>query len=100
MAEQIKNPIIQAALLVLIAIILSELGVFNALVMFLLVGAIPGTDYSLPSSFMLLVMIALIWVIFYKFAGAKAIRSRTAKKLLKRTKAHKKRMPRRRFSEI
>ncbi|HEX6416795.1 MAG TPA: hypothetical protein VFZ62_04705 [Candidatus Saccharimonadales bacterium] len=100
MVEQIKNPIAQAALLVLIIIVLNELGVFNALVMFLLVGAIPGTDYSLPSGFMLLVMIVLLGVILYKFAGKKAVRSRTAKKLLKRAKAHKKRMPRRRFSEI
>jgi uncharacterized membrane protein YcaP (DUF421 family) len=100
MVEQMKNPIAQAALLLLIIIVLNELGIFNALVMFLLVGAIPGTDYSLPSSFMLLIMIALIWGLFYKFAGAKALKRITAKKLLKQAKTRKKRMPRRRFSEI
>lgn len=100
MVEQLKNPVAQAALLVLVIIVLNEVGVFNALFMFLLVGAIPGTDYSLPSSFMLLIMLALIWGIFYRFAGVKAFKRLTAKKLLKRAKVHKKRMPRRRFSEI
>ena len=95
-----KNQIARAVFIIIVLIGLNEFGILNAFIMFLLVGAVPGTDYSVPSSFMLTIMIISLWLIFYKFTAVKALNRHTANKWLKRANAHKKRMPRRRFSEI
>lgn len=95
-----KILIIRAAFAFIAIITLAELGVFNALAMFILVGEIPGTNYSLPPAFMLLIMVGLMWVVLYRLTAIKMIYRRMIRRLKKQVRAYKKRLPRRRFSQI
>lgn len=94
----------QKILLIMVAVVglafLIESGIFNALFAFLLVGAIPGTTYSIPPAFMLLLIIAATWALFFRFAAIETFYSVVKKRGTKHSTDHKKRMPRRRFSEI
>lgn len=78
-------------------ILLSQSGVLDALLAFLLVGAVPGTNFSVPSGFMLLLMATILWLVIIKFMPIEIGSLKTKRK--KSTKA-KRAMPRRRFSEI
>lgn len=75
--------------------ILVQSGVLDALLAFLLVGAIPGTSYSIPSGFMLLLMATVMWLVVLKLTLFEA----TSSKKPRSTKV-KKTMPRRRYSQI
>ena len=75
-------------------IILVQSGIFDALVAFLLVGAIPGTAYSIPPAFMLLLIATIGWLLIIRFAPLPT----DSKK--KKTAKPKKQMPRRRYSQI
>jgi len=79
-------------------IVLEQSGILNSLLMFLLVGAIPGTDYN--SSIMMLLIASVIWLLFFRFAAIEALYSISVKRSAKRIVQQKKRMPKRRFSEI
>lgn len=95
-----KNNITTIAIGVIVIFIVSKIGVFDALLMFILVGAIPGTDYSLPSSFMLLLSLTAMWFLLFRWAALKTISRRATKKLARSAAAHKKRLPKRRFGEV
>jgi hypothetical protein len=68
--------------------------------MFLLVGAIPGTDYSVPYQAMLIILTALISLVVFRVviteAFYKILRSRFQKAVADR----KKHFPKRRYSQI
>lgn len=81
-------------------IVLEQSGILNSLLMFLLVGAIPGTPYNVPSTIMLLFIISAIWLVVIRFAATETVYSISVKKTRKQQVARKKRMPKRRFSEI
>jgi len=81
-------------------IILDQSGVLNSLFAFLLVGAVPGTHYTVPPTLMLLLIISTIWLIIIRFTAIEAFYSVSVKKAKKQQAARKKRMPKRRFSEI
>ena len=76
--------------------VLAQSGVLDALLAFLLVGAIPGTSYSIPSGFMLLLMTVVLWLIVARLLP---IELYTQKTNHTKSKA-KKSTPRRRFSQI
>lgn len=88
-----KNQIKTVAIGVAVIVILNQLGVFNALLIFVLVGAIPGTDYSLPSSFMLLSMLTAMWFLLFRWATLKTIHRQTIRKINKYQKKRKKAVP-------
>lgn len=71
---------------------LVKLGVVNALIAFLLVGAIPGTNVNVPSSVMLLVMIVAMWLIIFRFAALKTLHRQATER--------KKTTPKRRFEPV
>lgn len=48
--------------LIALAIILSKSGVFDALLMFVIVGAIPSTAFAFSPSTMLAIVLATIWL--------------------------------------
>ena len=77
-----------------------ESGALDAVVMFLLVGAIPGTPYSVPPAFMLLLTVTSIWMIFFRFTVIKRLYSVVRYQASKAKNERKKRMPRRRFGQI
>lgn len=81
-------------------ILLIQSGVANDLLLFLLVGAIPGTHYSIPSNVMFLTMVGLSWIVLLRFTLLEAIVTYIKRRAAKPELDHKKRMPRRRFSEI
>lgn len=76
-------------------VILLQSGILDALLAFLLVGAIPGTNYSIPSGFMLLLMATILWLVLLRFVP---LESTPPKKSTK--PKSKKAMPRRRYSQI
>lgn len=80
--------------------VLAKAGVFNALLLFVLVGAIPGTDYSIPSSFMLLASLTAMWFLLFRWAALKTLHHRAVKKLQTSRAAHKKQLPKRRFNQL
>lgn len=45
-----------------IGIVSTKLGIFNAIMAFVITGAIPGTSLYIPSSFMLLATITGLWL--------------------------------------
>jgi hypothetical protein len=92
----------EQTLLILITLvgglILIESGIFTSLLNFLLVGAIPGTTYSIPPAFMLLLIFTTMWVFVLRFIGTDNF---TAPRKKGRTgAASKKRLSRRRYGEV
>jgi hypothetical protein len=70
------------------------------LLIFLLVGAIPGTSYSVPSGIMLLGIFTIIWIVLFRLTAVRAFYSVTTTRLAKRHAQRKKRLPSRRYSQI
>lgn len=81
-------------------IVLDQSGILNSLFVFLLVGAVPGTNYTLPPTLMLLLIISAIWLIVIRFTALEAFYSVSVKKVKKQQHTRQKRMPKRRFSEV
>jgi uncharacterized membrane protein len=77
--------------------LLIESGIFEALTYFLLAGVIPGTNFAIPSTAMFLVLIGLVWLVFFRFIVTHVIQ---AVRQTRSATARKKRMPKRRFSQI
>lgn len=75
--------------------ILLQSGILDALLAFLLVGAIPGTNYSIPSGFMLLLMATVLWLVVLRFVPFETTPQKKGAK-----SKQKKAMPRRRYSQI
>ncbi len=70
---------------------MAESGILNSLLLFLLVGAIPGTNYNVPSSVMLLVIITIMWLVLFRFTAIEGLPlKRSAKHQLERKKAYTK----------
>jgi arginine exporter protein ArgO len=79
---------------------LAQSGLLESLLLFLLVGAVPGTDYSIPSHVMLLAIIGIVWLIVVRFMAVELFYSYMDKRAKEQKTVHKKRMPKRRFSQI
>lgn len=80
----------------LVLLALSESGIINSLMYFILVGAIPGTAYTVPAGLMLLLIALASWLIIFRFTALNIILRRVTKQHIDA----KKRMPRRRYSQI
>lgn len=83
-------------------IILGQFGFFEGLMMFLLAGAIPGTNYSVPSRAMYLAMLGIISLVIVWFIGAKVLNLlySLSEKALNKNKASRKKLPKRRYGQI
>ncbi len=81
-------------------VVLVSSGAVNSLILFILVGAVPGTNYTVPSGIMLLVMITIIWMVIFRLAVVEALYSITTTRLKKRHIERKKRLPSRRYDQI
>jgi hypothetical protein len=60
-----------------VGIVSTKLGVFNAMMAFVLTGAIPGTSIFIPASFVLLVTIAGLWLMLLRVILPFLIRRQT-----------------------
>jgi len=95
-----KRNILIAAISIIAITIIANLGVFDALLLFLLVGAVPGTDFSLPSSLMLLTYVTIAVYVVAKLATRHALYIRLVARIKNRYEAYRGRLPKRRYSEI
>lgn len=95
-----KKPFIITLIALLVCIILFQSNVLESLMLFLLVGAIPGTSYSLPPSAMLMLFFSIAWVVTFRLVIQKFLTVRSKRRLAKKHAEHKKRMPARRFKRI
>lgn len=77
--------------------ILVESGMFEALALFLLAGVVPGTDFTIPSTFMFLAIIGIAWLVLFRFIIADAL---PEIRRMRRSDERKKRLPKRRFGQI
>lgn len=80
----------------LVLLALSESGILNSILFFILVGAIPGTSYAVPAGLMLLIIALCSWLIVVRLATF-AI---SLHRLTKRHIAANKHLPRRHYSRI
>jgi glycerol-3-phosphate acyltransferase PlsY len=95
-----KKHIITTTTTLFIAVFLVYSGILNALIMFLLMGQIPGTSYSVPASVMLALLTITTVLIIASIVVTKMQHTTAIRRLLKKHLAHKARMPRRRFGQI
>lgn len=95
-----KKAVILSVAVLLIYTVLSESGVLNSLLIFLVIGAIPGTSISISPNVMLLIAGAGLWALLFHLTAGKFISSRQTKRLIKKHITRKQRMPKRRFSQI
>jgi hypothetical protein len=78
----------------------SKLGVLQALLLFFLVGAIPGTDLTVPSSVMFFSILIAAWVVVFRFTALKALEMRAVARLAKAYNERKNNQPKRRFRQV
>lgn len=95
-----KKTVVVSLFVFVAMLVLSKSGVFNSLLIFLLIGAVPGTSIVIPPTLMLAVTMACLWVIVFHFTANRFISSRQTKRLIKKHITHKRRMPKRRYSQI
>jgi Kef-type K+ transport system membrane component KefB len=80
--------------------ILIQSDVIDSLLMFIMVGAIPGTPYSVPPVLMLMIVFAVFWMVFFRMVVRPVARRHAAHRKSKKHATHRKRMPSRRFKRI
>lgn len=95
-----KKTIIIACLASLGLVILIKSGIIESLVLFLLVGIIPGTNYSLPSNVMLMAIFSIVWLLVIRFTAVELFYLFIDKRSGITKSDHKKHMPKRRYSQI
>lgn len=61
-----------------IVMLLSETDLSNDFLLFLLVGAIPGTNYNLSSTTMLWLIVVTSWVVVFRFTMLRTLAKRVA----------------------
>ncbi len=94
-----KKVIILACLAVALLIVLSQSGVLDSLMLFLLAGAIPGTGYSVPSTVMLLVIVSIIWLIILRLTAIETANHVSSRHSTKKHVERKKHTSKRRFEQ-
>jgi uncharacterized membrane protein len=95
-----KKVVLITCLIGLGLVILIKSGVIGSLVVFLLIGAVPGTDYTIPASGMLLVIMSILWLLIFRFTAIELFYTFISKRSVRPKMTHKKRLPRRRFGQI
>lgn len=82
-----------------LALVIVYTGFLNSLLAFLIVGAVPGTDYTISPTILLAVYGALLWIVFFRASIIQLIAF--AKKRANLQKADpKQQLPKRRYSRV
>lgn len=68
-----KKLIITLSFLTATVVILIASGFINAVLLFIVVGVIPGTDYTVPASTMLAAIVAISWTLLLPFVSIKSL---------------------------
>lgn len=91
-----KKPILITIVVIAGCVLFATSGVLDSLMLFLLAGVIPGTEYAIPSTFMLLIMTSIAWLLVFNLFVADMLRSKSASS---KNRA-KKQQPKQRFRRI
>lgn len=91
-----KKAVIVIALAILGLVVLAKAGIFDSLMLFLLAGVIPGTQYAIPSTFMLLLMTSIAWLLIFNLLSIETKQTAPSKK----KSATKKHLPKQRYKEV
>lgn len=94
-----KKLIIILSFLTAAAVVLVASGFINAVLLFIVVGVVPGTDYIVPASTMLTAIVAVSWIVLLPFVSIKGILRTIARQLEKSQTFSKKHLTHRRFSK-
>jgi uncharacterized membrane protein len=81
-------------------VVLAQSGVFEALIFFLLMGIVPGTNITIPAGVMLMIIVSVLWLVIFRFVAIKAFSMHAARRAAKLRAERKQRIPKRRFSQI
>jgi len=92
-----KRPVI-IALAVVGLVVLAKAGIFDSLMLFILAGVIPGTQYAVPSTIMLLLITSVAWLLLFNLVSLEP--RGTSKPTKKKSVSSKKRLPKQRYKEI
>lgn len=95
-----KKLIIIASFITAIIVTFIASGFMNAFLLFLVVGVIPGTDYSVPAGVMFSAIVGVSWMLLLPFISLKGLLRAATVRLKKPQQVFKKHLPRRRFSQI
>jgi hypothetical protein len=91
-----KKAVIVIALAILGLVVLAKAGIFDSLMLFLLAGIVPGTKYAIPSTFMLLLMTSIAWLLIFNLLSIETRQTASSKK----KPAAKKHLPKQRYKEV
>ena len=95
-----KKVLVWIGIISLTLVILVKSGVLEALMIFLLVGAIPGTLHSVPPIIMLGIIAAIVWLLTFRFTAISIIQELRLRNQVQKRARQTKRMPKRRFGQI
>ncbi len=96
----IKQRVIVLGVAFAILFMLSKSGVLDALLIFLLVGAIPGTSWSLSAGLMLTIGIITVLLISFRYTAIALINELDLRRRTQKYIARKERMPKKRFRPL
>lgn len=86
--------------ILLILFVLEKSGVLDALLIFLLVGAVPGTNWSLPAGFMLTAGIITALLVVFRYTAISLVEGLDLHRRTQKHLVRKQRMPKKRFRSI
>ena len=95
-----QNTIIPTTTVILFLTAVAGTWIPDALILFLLVGALPGTDYMVPADIMLIGIATIFWLTIASSPFTRRLIRSIKDKLPKQTKKPKKQLPRRRYGQI
>lgn len=94
-----KAGIIALISLIVLAILVKS-GMVDSLMLFVLGGIVPGTNFVVPSTFMLLIMASAAWLVLFSFVPSDIFSTIAKKKPTKKSQSSKARLPKQRFKQV
>lgn len=80
-------------------VLLSQTNLFNDILMFVLVGAVPGTTHSIPASVMLALIASASWALMLQFKSTRILCRHITKKIYALYTARKQNLAERSLSQ-
>jgi hypothetical protein len=96
--ENVKKVPVIIALVIIGLVVLAKAGILDSLMLFILAGVIPGTQYAVPSTIMLLLIMSAAWLLLFNLVSFEPRQSTKTSK--KKSASSKKRLPKQRYKEI
>lgn len=95
-----KQRVAAVGVIFLILLVLSKSGVLDSLLMFVLVGAVPGTNWSLPAGLMLYVCAIATLLLATRYTAVAILEELDLRRRTRKYIARRERMPKKRFRSI